>query len=120
MTDALTRTCSRIGCPKTFSVTPRIGHRQQRRYCSDACRVRDHRTRKPLPEPLQRLQNACNGSLGTKVANEPLHPVLGLINQGSKQPLQMTFGAYTVVPDPDWPKKYRIRSPDGTLQTWST
>jgi hypothetical protein len=27
----------------------------------------------------------------------------------------MTFGAYTVVPDPDWPKKYRIRSPDGTL-----
>jgi hypothetical protein len=27
----------------------------------------------------------------------------------------MTFGDYTVVPDPDWPAMYRVRSPDGTL-----
>jgi hypothetical protein len=29
--------------------------------------------------------------------------------------LQMTFGGYTVIPDPDWPKMYRIRRPDGSL-----
>ena len=28
---------------------------------------------------------------------------------------QMTFGGYAVVPDPDWPKMYRVRRPDGSL-----
>jgi len=27
----------------------------------------------------------------------------------------MDFGGFTVVPDPDWPKMYRVRSPDGSL-----
>jgi hypothetical protein len=27
----------------------------------------------------------------------------------------MTFGSYLVMPDPDWPKMYRIRRPDGSL-----
>jgi hypothetical protein len=27
----------------------------------------------------------------------------------------MTFGGYTVVPDPDWPKMYRVGRPDGSL-----
>ena len=27
----------------------------------------------------------------------------------------MAFGGYTVVPDPDWSKMYRIRHPDGLL-----
>jgi hypothetical protein len=27
----------------------------------------------------------------------------------------MTFGGYTVAPDPDWPKLYRVRHPDGSL-----
>jgi hypothetical protein len=27
----------------------------------------------------------------------------------------MTFGGYIVVPDPDWPKMYRVRRPDGSL-----
>jgi hypothetical protein len=27
----------------------------------------------------------------------------------------MTFGDYAVVPDPDWPKMYRVRHPDGSL-----
>jgi hypothetical protein len=29
--------------------------------------------------------------------------------------LQMDFGGYTVVPDPDWPKMYCVRKPDGRL-----
>ena len=29
--------------------------------------------------------------------------------------VQMTFGDYAVVPDPDWPKMYRVRHPDGLL-----
>ena len=29
--------------------------------------------------------------------------------------LQMTFGGYTVVPDPDWSAMYRVRGLDGTL-----
>jgi hypothetical protein len=27
----------------------------------------------------------------------------------------MTFGGYSVVPDPEWPAMYRVRSPDGSL-----
>jgi hypothetical protein len=27
----------------------------------------------------------------------------------------MDFGGFTVVPDPDWPKVYRVRTPDGRL-----
>jgi hypothetical protein len=27
----------------------------------------------------------------------------------------MTFGGYTVVPDPEWPAMYRVQRPDGTL-----
>jgi hypothetical protein len=27
----------------------------------------------------------------------------------------MRFGRCTVVPDPDWPKMYRVRRPDGSL-----
>jgi hypothetical protein len=27
----------------------------------------------------------------------------------------MTFGGYTVVADPEWPKMYRVRRPDGSL-----
>ena len=34
---------------------------------------------------------------------------------GTKKPLQMTFGGYAVVPDPDWPNMYRVRRPDGSL-----
>jgi hypothetical protein len=26
-----------------------------------------------------------------------------------------TFGAYTIIPDPDWPAMYRVRRPDGSL-----
>jgi hypothetical protein len=29
--------------------------------------------------------------------------------------LQMNFGGYTVVPDSDWPKMYRVCKPDGRL-----
>jgi hypothetical protein len=114
MTDAITRTCSRIGCEKTFNVTPRIGRRRERRYCSNTCRVRDHRAGKPPQEPLRRPQMHVTAPSGSSGANEPLHPILSLINQGSKQPLQMTFGGYTVA-DPDWPAMYRVRRPDGTL-----
>jgi hypothetical protein len=27
----------------------------------------------------------------------------------------MTFGGYSVVPDPEWPKMFRVRLPDGSL-----
>jgi hypothetical protein len=27
----------------------------------------------------------------------------------------MALGGYTVVPDPDWPKMYRVMRPDGSL-----
>lgn len=27
----------------------------------------------------------------------------------------MDFGGFVVVPDPDWPKMYRVRRPDGSL-----
>jgi hypothetical protein len=27
----------------------------------------------------------------------------------------MTFGGYTVVPDPEWTAMYRVRRPDGSL-----
>jgi hypothetical protein len=27
----------------------------------------------------------------------------------------MTFGGYTVVPDPEWPAMYRVRGRDGSL-----
>jgi hypothetical protein len=27
----------------------------------------------------------------------------------------MDFGSYTVVPNRDWPKMYRVRKPDGSL-----
>ena len=29
--------------------------------------------------------------------------------------MQMTFGGYAVLPDPDWPAMYRVRRPDGSL-----
>jgi hypothetical protein len=36
--------------------------------------------------------------------------------QKSTRPaLQMDFGGYTVVYDPDWPNMYRVMKPDGTL-----
>jgi hypothetical protein len=115
MSDAITRTCSRIGCEKTFNVTPRISRRQERRYCSDTCRVRDHRAGKTPQEPLRRPQMHVTAPSGSSGANEPLHPILSLINQESKQPLRMTFDGYAVVRDPDWPAMYRVRRPDGTL-----
>jgi hypothetical protein len=115
MPDAITRTCSRIGCEKTFNVAPRIGRRQERRYCSDTCRVRDHRAGEPPQEPLRRPQMHVTAPPGTSGANEPLRPILSLINQGSKQPLQMAFGGYAVVPDPVRPAMYRVRRPDGSL-----
>jgi hypothetical protein len=27
----------------------------------------------------------------------------------------MDFGGYAVVPDPEWPKMYRVRRPNGSL-----
>ena len=35
--------------------------------------------------------------------------------KSGRAPLQMNFGGYTVVPDPEWPKMYRVRRPDGSL-----
>jgi hypothetical protein len=29
--------------------------------------------------------------------------------------MQMEFGGYVVVPDPEWPGMYRVRLPDGQL-----
>ena len=33
----------------------------------------------------------------------------------AKKSMQMEFGGYVVVPDPEWPGMYRVRLPDGRL-----
>jgi hypothetical protein len=50
---------------------------------------------------------------GVTSATNPIN--IATVSGGQKPGLQMTFGGYTVVPDPDWPAMYRVRSPDGSL-----
>jgi len=135
-----TRKCSRIDCNERFSLVVRGGRNSEkamagrkrtyhkgRRYCSDTCRKLASKTRlAPLQpssgtEPIEAqkapkaLQATTPLSTVTSVASS-VDISMGYEGQKSGRAcLQMDFGGFTVVPDPDWPKMYRVRSPDGSL-----
>ena len=77
-------------------------------------------------EGLNRLADRVAVSGGFRPATRVLSTVtsvastldISMAYEGQKSgraSLQMTFGGYTVVPESDWPKMYRVRRPDGSL-----
>jgi hypothetical protein len=133
---ATMRKCSRDGCGERFSLAFRGGrnsdkamagrkrtYHDARRYCSDTCRKLASKARRaPINRPVIRPAT----HLKAPEATTPLSTVTTTTNlvdisavfgaqKSTRPPLQMTFGDYTVVPDPEWPAMYRVRSPDGSL-----
>ena len=114
---------------------------QDQRYCSATCRKLASKARRTRPEtpvigPITRARTPVEAVEGTEplsgVTNlpnpylndvgwwvfrpEPLPEPIPLIQlRPWGRDLQMTFGRYTVVPDPEFPAMYRIRRPDGSL-----
>jgi len=106
-----------------------------RRYCSDTCRKlaskrrlgphaqtarQEHQSSPETSEtrPAEGLnEGPATGVLSTVTTDENSVDILPTYNskKSGRASLKMTFGAYTVVPDPDWPKMYRVRRPDGSL-----
>ena len=137
MTESTTRICARLGCGERFSLVLRGGRNSRkaqagrkpsyhkgRRYCSDTCRKLASKARyQSSPEtsetrPAEGLnEGPATGVLSTVTTAENSVDILPTYNskKSGRASLKMTFGAYTVVPDPDWPKMYRVRRPDGSL-----
>jgi hypothetical protein len=139
MTESTTRICARLGCGEHFSLVLRGGRNSRkaagrkpsyhkgRRYCSDACRKLASKRRlgphQSSPEaseirPAERQnEDPATGVLSTVTTAENSVDILRTYNskKSGRASLKMIFGAYTVVPDPDWPKMYRVRRPDGSL-----
>jgi hypothetical protein len=128
-----TRTCSRVGCNERYSLVIRGGrnsgkamagrehtYHTGRRYCSDTCRKLASKARVTIEE-IRPVEASV-----TIDSTTPLSTVTGVSNSvdismghegpnsGRASP-KMDFGGFVVVPDPDWPKMYRVRRPDGSL-----
>jgi hypothetical protein len=110
-------------CQRTFTPSlRRNGSRQEQRFCSARCRVASHRKRPPdavrtsvvpvTPE-LGHAGNSCGATphggplSAVTVLQTPDLSAPKIAVMGARPPLQVTFGGYTVVPDPDEPKMYR-------------
>ena len=137
MTDATTRSCGH--CGNRFSVALRQGKDsyraragrersyQAQSYCSATCRkLASKARRRRLGTPLQGLVLKATTHLELSEGTKPFSgvtTVASAINlagvyaaqRSTRPPLEMTFGGYTVVPDSDWPKMYRVRRPDGSV-----
>jgi hypothetical protein len=91
-----------------------------RRYCSDNCRKRASDSRyqpSGLRPEIPRKDGQAIGVAST-VRSPENNVEISTNCEGQKSgraPLQLTFGGYTVVPDAEWPKMYRVRGPDGSL-----
>jgi hypothetical protein len=134
------RKCSRVGCNERYPLVlrggrnsdkARVGRRQTyhqgRRYCSDTCRKLASKTRTgALQSSPKTGSKGAQGAPAAQAATTPLSTVTSVASrlvismgyEGQKTgraSLRMTFGGYTVVPDPDWPAMYRVRRPDGSL-----
>ena len=105
---------ARAGQERTFQ--------QAQRFCSANCRkvaskARRTRSETPVTSPIYRVPSHSNAPQGTKplsgVASPNLSAVYGA-QKSTRPALQMTFGGYTVVPDPDCPAVYRVRRPNGS------
>jgi hypothetical protein len=133
MTDATTRKCGH--CGERFTVALRQGKDsyraragrersyQDQRYCAPGCRKAASKARRTTfrthgigpATPLKEVQgtNPFSG-VATTTAPISLASISGA-QKPTRPPLHMTFDAYTVVPDPEWPAMYRVRRPDGSL-----
>ena len=124
------RKCSRIGCNERFSLVLRGGrnsdkamagrqrtYHKGRRYCSDTCRKLASKARlQSSPKRAEKSRPATRVLSTVAEVASTLDISMGYEGQKSgRAPLQMNFGGYTVVPDPEWPKMYRVRRPDGSL-----
>ena len=124
------RKCSRIGCNERFSLVLRGGrnsdkamagrqrtYHKGRRYCSDTCRKLASKARlQSSPKRAEKSRPATRVLSTVAAVASTLDISMGYEGQKSgRAPLQMNFGGYTVVPDPEWPKMYRVRRPDGSL-----
>jgi hypothetical protein len=123
-------------CGKRFPLALRQGRNSRRAragqersyqdqyYCSATCRKlasKARRTRSatpvkgPVSGPSMRDKAPHIPSSGVTRSPGPINLASIPGAQKSTRPaLQMTFGGYTVVPDPEWPFMYRVRT-DGTL-----
>jgi hypothetical protein len=129
MTESSTRECAREGCSNRFELTLRSGRMRSngkktlhkgRRYCSDNCRKRASDGRyQPSglkPKTLPKRHQAIGVASTVRGVENNVEISTNCEGQKSgRAPLQMTFGGYTVVPDAEWPKMYRVRGPDGSL-----
>jgi hypothetical protein len=128
-----TRQCSRVGCKERYELVIRGGrnsgkamvgrertYHKGRRYSSATCRELASKARlQPSPRvPLEgRKRRLATTPLSTVTsAPSSIDISMGYEEQKSgRARLQMDFGGFTVVPDPDWPMMYRVRKPDGRL-----
>ena len=129
---ALTRKCSRENCGNRFTLTIRAGrnsdkamagrkrtYHQGQRYCSATCRKLASKRRAPLQaSPQKRPKTLLATTPLSSVTCVSTSPTISMGYTGQKSSratLQMAFGRCTVVPDPDWPKMYRVMRPDSSL-----
>ena len=132
MSESTTRICARPGCGERFSLVLRAGRdsgrakagrkrslHKGRRYCSDTCRKLAAKARhwsQSSPEmSSKRSERAATFSTVTSASNTVDISRGYKGRKSGRAGLQITFGDYAVVLDPDWPKMYRVRHPDGWL-----
>ncbi len=129
MTDATTRRCGR--CGKRFELSLRSGRtrtnksktlHEGRRYCSDTCRKLASKARRtpfktPNAGPVSGASMRDKAPQATRVLST-VTTVTNLVDlsavsgaqKSSPAGLQMTYGGYTVVPDPDWPASTGVQA----------
>ena len=112
-----TRRCAREGCSERFTLQYRAGKdtdrrkgrrkrtlHKGRRYCSDNCRKRAAEGRSQ-PTVFSTDRDVSSQTIKSKAYEG---------QKSGRAPLEMTFGGYSVIPDPEWPKMFRVRLPDGS------
>jgi hypothetical protein len=136
MTQTITRKCAREGCDEHFTLEYRAGKdtdrrkarrkrslHKGRRYCSDNCRKRASEGRsQSSAQPSANKRKIAPGKrfdtdVFSTVRDVSSAATISKTYEGQKSgraPLEMTFGGYSVIPDPEWPKMFRVRLPDGS------
>ena len=95
-------------------------YHQGQRYCSATCRKLASKARRaPLQAlPQKRPKTLPATTPSSSVTSASISPTISMGYTGQESGrarLQMALGRCIVVPDPDWPKMYRVMRPDSSL-----